>query len=259
MSERELSFCTLVIQSTLPVDLVRTYDSAQCYVNWELDGRAASRGRDDRVYSRTRRIHITWDNKRFEDSYLVFVAPERYSRPNSDAHRVWGDEALFLGRTIDTEMGNQALIKSWLDLCRETHRGPCRDDAMVEGSPGFGDIISQSYFGVVDVLDMQLTSLPFETHTDYSDMVVRETSHCEDDYGRGPRIRGSKLYNNRIRHQPYIALSYVWGRGSLTRPTFPTSCCIGVMADWRRTLRTCLVYSMMLSILYGAWVYATSG
>lgn len=206
-------FCTLVIQSTLPVDPVRTYDSAQCYVNWELDGRAASRGRDDRVYSRTRRIHIIWDNKRFKDSYLVFVAPERYSRPNSDAHRVWGDEALFLGRTIDTEMGNQALIKSWLDLCRETHRGPCRDDAMVEGSAGFGDIISQSYFGVVDVLDMQLTSLPFETHTDYSDMVVRETSYCEDDYGRGPRIRGSKLYNNRIRHQPYIALSYVWGKG----------------------------------------------
>ena len=117
-------FCSLVIQSTLPVDNFRTYDGAQCYVNWELDGRAFSRAQDGRVSSRTRRIHLVWDDKRLKDLYLVFVAPERYLRPNSDSRRVWGNEALFLGRTIDTEMGNQALIKSWLDLCRETHRGP---------------------------------------------------------------------------------------------------------------------------------------
>ena len=194
------------------MDNFRTYDSAQCYVNWELDGRAVSRDQDGPVNGRTRRIHLVWDDEKLKDSYLVFVAPERYLRPNSDARRVWGNEALFLGRTIDTEMGNQALIKSWLDLCRKTHRGPCRNDTTMECSVEFGDIISQSYFGVIDVLDMQLTSLPFETHTGYSDMVVRDWSDL-DEPGPGPQVRGSKPYIRKITHEPYIALSYVWGEG----------------------------------------------
>lgn len=201
------------------MDTSRSYDNAQCYVNWELDGRAAPRDEEGRVSGRTRRIHLVWDDESLKDSYLVFVAPERYRRPNSDAHRVWGNEALFLGRTIDTEMGNQALIKSWLDLCHKTHQGPCRDDTSMERSAEFGDIISQSYFGVIDVLDMQLTSLPFETYAHYSDMVVSEREHERVSYyhdherGPGPQIRRSKPYNRRIKHAPYIALSYVWGKG----------------------------------------------
>ena len=212
-------FCFLVIQSTLPADTSRTCDNAQCYVNWELDGRAAPRDQEGRVSGRTRRIHLIWDDESLKDSYLVFLAPERYLRPNSDAHRVWGNEALFLGRTIDTEMGNQALIKSWLDLCQKTHQGPCRDDASMKRSVDFGDIISQSYFGVIDVLDMQLTSLPFETYADYSDMTVRESQYGRDlpypelEPGPGPQIRRSEPYNRRIKHAPYVALSYVWGKG----------------------------------------------
>ncbi len=205
--------CSLVIQSILPVDSSRTYDSAQCYVNWELDGRAVSGNQDDQRNGRTRRIHLVWDDERLKDLYLVFVAPEIYNRPNSDARRVWGDEALFLGRTIIGEMGNQALIKSWLELCCETHQGPCRDDTTMESSVEFGDILNQSYFGVIDVLDMQLTSLPFKTNTDYSDMVVRDRHYLYYEPGPGPHIRESKLYNKRITHEPYIALSYVWGKG----------------------------------------------
>ena len=212
-------FCFLVIQSTLPVDTSRTYDNARCYVNWELDGRAAPRDQEARVSGRTRRIHLIWEGERFKDSYLVFVAPESYLRPNSDARCVWGNEALFLGRTIDTEMGNQALIKSWLDLCRKTHQGPCRDDTSMERSVEFENIISQSYFGVIDVLDMQLTSLPFETYVDYREMVMSEREHEREPYydtvepGPGPQSGGSKPFNKRIKHEPYIALSYVWGKG----------------------------------------------
>lgn len=208
-------FCSLVIQSTSLVDTSRNYDSAQCYINWEVDGR----DKEGRVSGRTRRIHLIWDDKSLKDSYLVFVAPERYRRANSDAHRVWGNEALFLGRTIDTEMGNQALIKSWLDLCRKTHQGPCRDDTSMERSAEFGDIISQSYFGVIDVLDMQLTSLPFESYAHYPDMLVierkhgRERHYHDQERGPGPHIRKSKPYNRRIKHAPYVALSYVWGKG----------------------------------------------
>lgn len=68
-------FCSLVIQSTLPVGTSRTYDNAQCYVNWELDGRAAPRNLESRVRGRTRRIHLIWDDESLIDSYLVFVAP----------------------------------------------------------------------------------------------------------------------------------------------------------------------------------------
>lgn len=206
-------FCSLVIQSTLPVDKSRMYDSARCYLNWELDGRAFSRDHDGRANGRTRRIHLVWDDERLKDLYLVFVAPERYLRPNSDARTVWGNEALFLGRTIDTEKGNQALIKSWLELCRNTHRGPCRDDTTMESSVEFGDIISQSYFGVIDVLDMQLTSLPSKTNTAYSDMVVRDRYDRDDGPFPKPQIRESRVYNTRITHEPYVALSYVWGKG----------------------------------------------
>lgn len=211
-------FCSLVIQSTLPADTSRTYDNAQCYANWELDGRATPRDQEGRVSGRTRRIHLIWDDESLKDSYLVFVAPEIYIRPNSDARHVWRNEALFLGRTIDTEMGNQALIKSWLDLCRNTHRGPCRDDTTMERSAEFGDIISQSYFGVIDVLNMQLTSLPFETHADYSDMIVPDQyDQYDHDHDDEPvprmKIMGNKPYNRRIKHAPYIALSYVWGKG----------------------------------------------
>ena len=89
----------------------------------------------------------------------------------------------------------------------------------MEGSVEFGDIISQSYFGVIDVLDMQLTSLPFETYANYSDMIVNERNYGRDppyhdfEPGPGPQIRRSEPYNRRIKHAPYVALSYVWGKG----------------------------------------------
>ena len=206
-------FCSLIIQSTFPVGTSRTYDNAHCYVNWELDGRAAPRNQEGRVSGRTRRIHSIWDDQSLKDSYLVFVAPERCLRPNSDACGVWENEAHFLGRTIDSKIGNQALIKSWLDLCRQTHQGPCREDITMERSVEFGDIISQSYFGVVDVLDMQLTSLPFETHAKYSEMIVPDQNDLDDEHVPGTQIRRSKPYNRRIKHAPYIALSHVWGKG----------------------------------------------
>ena len=195
------------------MDNIRAYGSAQCYINWELDGRTSSRDNDDRVNGRTRRIHLVWDDERLKDSYLVFVAPERYLRPNSEARPVWGNEALFLERTIDTEMGNQALIKSWLDLCRNTHEGPCRDDTTMESSLEFSDVVSQSYFGVIDVLDMQLTSLPSKTNIAYSDMVVPHQHYSDYESGPMPQVKGSKAHIGRTTHEPYIALSYVWGEG----------------------------------------------
>ena len=98
-------FCSSVIQSALPADNSRSHDKAQCYANWELDGRATPRNDDskwwlhgpvarrdhvDRISGRTRRIHLSWDDGSVKDSYLVFVAPKRYLRTNSDARQCLG-------------------------------------------------------------------------------------------------------------------------------------------------------------------------
>ena len=202
-------FCSLVIKSVTnpedgdnpPGDLLAL--GAVCFLNWEIDGREAIRGPDGLKKSRTRRIHLSWSDSSLEDSYLVFVAPERYLRPNSDAQYVWGDEALFLGRNIDHEGGNRALIKSWLDLCCKAHGGQCAQTYTVERHGEFGDMISQSYFGVVDVYNMQLTSLPYEV---VNNMVVEEPG-C---YEAPEMIQQS---SGTIVHKPYVALSHVWGKG----------------------------------------------
>ncbi|KAJ5632960.1 hypothetical protein N7490_009299 [Penicillium lividum] len=79
-------------------------------------------------------------------------------------------------------------MKSWIDLCVKDHE-LCRDN---HGSDrAFQDLIKQSYFGVIDVADMQLKSLP-----------------CKE--GGLP--------------EPYVALSYVWGgQKAQDDPVYTTS------------------------------------
>ena len=125
-----------------------------CFVNWEIDGR------DNDPYSgrkaRTRRLHLHWNNKNVPDSYLVFVAPQRLFDFNSDAQGSWEREAFFLGRELRTDGNNQVLMKSWLDQCSEHHGPSCEGDH----DEDFLDMATQSYFGVIDTLDMCLKSLP---------------------------------------------------------------------------------------------------
>ncbi len=86
-------------------------------------------------------------------------------------HHLWESDALFLGRMIPSAGNNQALVKSWLDLCHDSHGTLCK----IDRGQDFEDMVAKSYFGVVDVHEMRLTSLP-----------------------HGAR---------------YIALSYMWGVG----------------------------------------------
>ena len=172
------SFCLLVIKSIQDPEQPAPAGTADatCGLTWELDGRENV---DGRARGRTRRIHLTWSDKRLADSYLVYKAPETYFRTDSDARK---NEALFLGRQIDVRTGRQALIKSWLQLCSNHHDG-CKGPTAPD--PDFCSMLEQSYFGVIDVQNWQLTTLPHNPHP-------RE-SPC-------------------IGHAPYVALSYVWGR-----------------------------------------------
>jgi hypothetical protein len=131
------------------------------------------------IVNSTRRIRLSWNEKtcHVQEVYLIFVAPTDALRPNSDANSKWNRETHFLGPERGDQKENQALIKSWLDLCVSHHDDECRDTHGTGRE--FKALIDETYFGVIDVADLQLKSLP------------------TDDDGRP---------------EPYVALSYVWAR-----------------------------------------------
>lgn len=172
-------FCTLVIKS-LPEKEVASLDEstngeAICYVSWQMDGRELIPDPDHHSVTelrpRTRRIRLEWKPNVFPESYLVLVAAEAKQLTDPTSQRLWESDAFFLGRYINSAAKNHALVKSWLDICEGSHGDLCR----IERGPDFQDMMRRSYFGVVDVHQMCLTSLP-------------------------PKSR-------------YVALSYMWGVG----------------------------------------------
>ncbi|KAI1276531.1 heterokaryon incompatibility protein [Xylaria sp. FL0933] len=172
---------------------------ASCVLTWEIDGREGARanrlGRSSNmVRGLTRRMHIRWSHPSLSDSYIIYVAPESFSTTTSDADRVWDKSSLFLGRKVTEHIENQALVKSWLDLCLKTHRGPCRHENNNICPQDFHDMVAHSYFGVIDVLNMQLTQLPSKPDPDY-----------EPPRNERGRIKCARVY------EPYVVLSYVWG------------------------------------------------
>lgn len=111
----------------------------------------------------------------------MLVAPQDPLRPISDASAEYQKEYHFLGRGFGDQQEKQALMKSWIDICVNNRNGDhelCRNNHGTDEA--FKSLTKQTYFGVIDVVDMQLKSLP-----------RRE----EDDTP-----------------EPYVALSYVWGQ-----------------------------------------------
>ncbi|KAH7074989.1 heterokaryon incompatibility protein-domain-containing protein [Paraphoma chrysanthemicola] len=183
------SFCALVKRG-LPQDVLAAFEDtngteidallgAVLTATWEIDGRARVRG--EGMISRTRRLHLRWSNEALGEAYVVFAPSNRYTRPFSDAPSVYPNDSLFLGRQIDSSGKNRALMKSWLDLCRDKHGDRCRTG--VEPPKRFLEMLESAYFGVIDVFTLQLTDLP-QDHQGYA---------------------------------PYAALSYVWGKGEKYR------------------------------------------
>ncbi|KAI0104207.1 heterokaryon incompatibility protein-domain-containing protein [Nemania sp. FL0031] len=171
---------------------------AWCHLTWEIDGREGARVNRSGNYSNmvrglTRRIHIRWSHPGLSDSYIVYVAPRSFSTTGSDADRVWDKSLLFLGRKVTQYVENQALVKSWLDLCQKTHQGPCRHQNNLRPQD-FHDMASHSYFGVIDVLNMQLTPLP-----------------CKPNPTNDPLSRRTGRVSSTPSYEPYVALSYVRG------------------------------------------------
>ncbi|KAI0168751.1 heterokaryon incompatibility protein-domain-containing protein, partial [Pestalotiopsis sp. NC0098] len=122
-----------------------------------------------------------------ESVYMVLVTPKGSRRINSDAYAASAKESHFLGRGLVDNKEKQALMKSWIDICVEKHGANCRNtDAM---KPDFKKLIRSTFFGVVDVVDMQLKPLPI--------------------------VNGKP--------ERYVALSYVWGKSHLRDKPYTTT------------------------------------
>lgn len=162
--------------------------SSECSMVWEVDGRQA-RGRrtgttsgeeEDIQYSNvSRRIRFWWEQRdeKVQESYILFVPPPDPMVPNADGsgyQRGKWAKAEFLARDFDPEKSQYALIGSWLDIC-DKHEPKCTE---VYEPDRFEILRNQTWFGVIDVVQMRLCRLP---------------------ESRGP---GKELY---------VALSYVWG------------------------------------------------
>jgi hypothetical protein len=188
--------------------LLQKHGASTCFLSWKIEGRhrittkakAARFGKkDDPPHALTRRIHLRWDDSQLHDSYLVLVgSDERLSA--SDAERVWDSSLLFLGRPVGNRGQIQARMRSWIDLCLDKHHGPCFQEERhqliladrtttlikvpkIKAPKRLIDMLSHSYFGVIDVLNMQLTELPLIQEIESEETAVYQ----------------------------YVALSYVWG------------------------------------------------
>lgn len=217
------SLCYLVGQSVNAPEVSFTRPEllpAKCVAVWEIDGRG--RSKDGYVRPRTRRIRLSWDLDGLEDSHLVFMAPENSIRFNSDAKNVWDKQLLYLGRTVSPYGNKTVLMKSWLDGCCLGHVGQC-----LKGQDrDFENMIGQSYFGVIDVLDMRLVALPYQKITrrrtkPYDPFSSSESSRF--DGSDAMRMRDENHESEEmLKVADFIALSYVWGPET-SKPPYTTT------------------------------------
>jgi hypothetical protein len=184
-------FCELLCKAIERYSPPDASDDVICSLSWEVDGRKVELGS---FVNSTRRIRLSWSesgesnsNNENHEAFLVFVAPRDPLRPNSDAMTKSMHESHFLGRELGDQKENQALLRSWLDMCVKEHTEACVDTHT--GEEKFMELISETFFGVIDVLDMQLKALPVK---------------------KGKPAR-------------YVALSYVWGRRRHDEPPYVTT------------------------------------
>jgi hypothetical protein len=180
-------FCDLVWRAVRSHGGRRVLPKANIFLTWEIDGRQIAA--DGRLVNRTRRIRLSWQENdgKIDYVYLVFVAPIKARRLNSDAYTGSATDVHFLGRGPVDSREKHALMKSWIDLCSEKHGPGCHDKHGTKAQ--FKKLIEGTYFGVIDVVDMQLKALPM--------------------------IDGEP--------EQYVAISYVWGKPPVGEVPYTTT------------------------------------
>ncbi|KAK7751120.1 hypothetical protein SLS62_006949 [Diatrype stigma] len=181
---KQCQFCKLASTAIARYSRGNIPGNTKCFLTWQVDGRGDDtvrkrpRGGDTarRIINKTRRLRLSWgEDVNKGQVYLVLAAPNNAPSIGIEAPAPWGMDTQSLGREFHDDIEKQALIKSWLDLCHNEHGDTCSE---THGkSVDHLNLVRESYFGVIDVVDMQLKSLPIENGTPAR----------------------------------YVALSYVWG------------------------------------------------
>ncbi|KAK8159377.1 heterokaryon incompatibility protein-domain-containing protein [Phyllosticta citrichinensis] len=175
----------------------------KCFLTWELDGRSIDEKNQIVIKARTRRIHIHWDSNAVPDAFAIFLTPrEPSSLANMDGNAVWTTSDHFRARRINQDSSKIALIRDWLYQCLHEHDGSCREDFERERN-GFAQVAQAAHFGVLDVVEMRLTSLPRRSAS--KSPVSHEDDECDSSSDESDRGADGLLF------EPYVALSYVWG------------------------------------------------
>ncbi|KAE8153244.1 hypothetical protein BDV25DRAFT_137150 [Aspergillus avenaceus] len=178
LNRHSCAFCGLVCDAMERYSPREISDTVRCSLAWEIHGREAES--KTRSVNRTRRLKLSWNVRpgQTQKVYLVLAASDGLSSANSNFDSRWKNEKLFLGRGPVLPK-NQALVNSWIDTCTHKHGEACSNNHDTEEE--ILQLVQETYFGVIDVIRLQLKSLPVSAR------------------GRGT--------------QPFVALSYVWGQG----------------------------------------------
>jgi hypothetical protein len=172
----QCGLCDLLIKSieTMPRERNEQYVEdmeARCRLYWRLDGREhVSPQRDQKMPSdkrttikRTRRLAIEWDHckqKTGEPAYIVLVAPDGQFRADGtfNTQGKSSPSTFFLGRKLTSlTKANTELVQDWLHICQTYHQEAC---APKDSNPRFRDLLSETFFAVLNVDQMCLESLP---------------------------------------------------------------------------------------------------
>ena len=178
-------FCDLVLRAIERYSKHIVSLTAQISLAWEVDGRQKTE--IGKLLSRTRRLRLWWPDQddKATSVYFILIAPsEPRASPTGTIKAV---NPHFLARAPIKVPEKQALMKSWVDLCVNHHGAICKETHSAKAD--YKKLVSSTFFGVVDVVDMQLKSLPF--------------------------VNGEP--------ERYVALSYVWGKRSPGRARYVTT------------------------------------
>lgn len=110
----------------------------------------------------SRRIRLSWSESsdNVQDVYIVLAPPQRSAQPPADVRPETINRKNAPAQKLDTETEVQSLIETWLETCLHKHPSSC--NATHNNEEQFMSLIVETYFGVIDVDDMQLKTLPMK-------------------------------------------------------------------------------------------------
>ncbi|KAK8052960.1 hypothetical protein PG996_012261 [Apiospora saccharicola] len=177
-SQSTCAFCEMLCLAVQRYGSGDVNDSTTCSLCWEIDRRQQEDPSNMNFAKSSRRIRLSWSeaSDNVQDVYIVLVPPQRSAQPPAESKPEPAKRMGASAQKLDAVTEVQSLIETWLGTCLDKHPTSC--NATHNNEEQFRSLMEETYFGVIDVIDMQLKTLPMK-------------------YGEP---------------ESYVALSYVWGQ-----------------------------------------------